>query len=191
MRVIKLGGSLAGSEELPCWLRACVAAGGGSTVLVPGGGRWADEVRDAQLREGFDDAMAHRLALRAMECYGRHLVAMQPGLVPAAGMEAMRLALSQGRVPVWMPHDMVVAEPAIPQSWEMTSDSLAAWLAGLLAAEELVLVKSLDAIDAQATVAQMAERGWVDPCFPRYAEGCRRVRLLGKSDCAAGAALFS
>lgn len=191
MRVVKLGGSLAGSRELPLWLRACVAVGGGTTVLVPGGGRWADEVRDAQLREGFDDATAHRLALRAMERYGRHLVALQPGIVPVAGLQAMRLALSQGLVPVWMPHDMVVAEPAIPQSWEMTSDSLAAWLAGQLAAGELLLVKSLDAIDPRATVAQMAERGWVDACFPHYAAGDFRIRLLGKSDCAAAAAFFS
>jgi aspartokinase-like uncharacterized kinase len=191
MLVVKLGGSLAQSEVLPRWLDACVSAGAGRIVIVPGGGPWADEVRILQSQLGFDDRRAHRLALRAMEEYGRVLVGMKPGLVPAADVAAIRGALENATVPVWMPHDMVVADASIPESWEVTSDSLAAWLAALLGASELLLVKSLEQVDARASVAEMAARGWVDPGFPRYASGRFEVRMLGKSDYGMAAALFS
>jgi 5-(aminomethyl)-3-furanmethanol phosphate kinase len=56
----------------------------------------------------------------------------------------------------------------LPETWELTSDSLAAWLGGKLAAGSLVLIKhgrfEAAAIDAQDLVAC----GVVDPLFPRY-----------------------
>ena len=112
--VVKLGGSLANSEELPRWLDIIATAGAGKVVLVPGGGPWADEVREAQKREGFDDRVAHRKALRAMEQYGKVLAGMRANLVPAAGIAEIHKALRNGKVAVWMPHDMVVADPSIP-----------------------------------------------------------------------------
>lgn len=191
MHIVKLGGSLAESAELQYWLHACATAGAGRVVVVPGGGSRADEVRILQAQQGFDDGRAHRLALRAMEAYGRVLARMQPRLVPTAHIATIRDVLAGDGVPVWMPHDMVVAEASIAQSWDVTSDSLAAWLAHQLGASGLVLVKSLANVDPQASFAQMAERGWVDKNFPRYASGPFTVRVLGKSDYGMAAELFS
>ena len=172
--VVKLGGSLANSEELPRWLDVIAAAGAGKVVLVPGGGPWADEVREAQKREGFDDRVAHRKALRAMGQYAQMLIGIQSGLVAAASMEAIHRVLGQGEIPVWMPYDMVVADPAIPESWDVTSDSLAAWLAGRLRAQGLALAKSVEVGGGRVDAMEMVERGWVDACFPRFvaAAGC-------------------
>ena len=119
-------------------------AGAGKVVLVPGGGPWADEVREAQKREGFDDRVAHRKALRAMEQYGKVLAGMRANLVPAAGIAEIHEVLRNGQIAVWMPYEMVVADPSIPESWDVTSDSLAAWLARQLNASALLLVKSLE-----------------------------------------------
>ena len=66
LTVIKLGGSHAFAPQLKDWIGA-VAAQAGRIVLVPGGGPFADAVRDAQARMGFDDGAAHRMALLAME----------------------------------------------------------------------------------------------------------------------------
>src|SRR3546814_1733087 len=85
--VVKLGGSLAGGPELTGWLDA-LAAGGGSIVLVPGGGPFADAVRTMQRRWSFGDATAHHLALLAMEQYGLMLAGLQPVLRPAASRAA-------------------------------------------------------------------------------------------------------
>lgn len=183
MWVVKIGGSLANSEELPRWLDVIATAGAGKVVLVPGGGPWADEVRAAQKREGFGDRVAHRKALRAMEQYGKVLVGMRANLIPATGSAEIHEALRNGRVAVWMPHEMFVADPSIPESWDVTSDSLAAWLAKKLDASVLLIVKSLKIEGPQPGVEEMMRRGWVDPAFAQFTTGARlRVFLLGQGD---------
>src|SRR5258706_16176897 len=106
MWVVKLGGSLANSPELPCWLDVIATAGAGKVVLVPGGGHWAEEVRAAQKREGFDDRVAHHRALRAMEQYGKVLCTARSELVEADNAHAIHKVLKDGKVAVWMPYDM-------------------------------------------------------------------------------------
>ncbi len=164
--VVKLGGSLLDSPALPDWL-AAIAAGAGRVVLVPGGGGFADAVREMQRRWRFDDATAHRLAITAMEQNARMLAALQPGLRPAASRAAIRRALTAGEVPVWLPSAMALGRPEIPESWDVTSDSLAAWLAVELAADGLVLVKSV-AIAAGDTAEALARSGVVDPLLPAF-----------------------
>jgi aspartokinase-like uncharacterized kinase len=144
-----------------------LADGGGAVVIVPGGGPFADQVRALQKRQRFDDAAAHHMALLAMEQYGRMLAALEPRLLPAASRAEVGRARRAGRAAVWMPTRMVLADPAIAASWDITSDSLAAWLAGKLGAARLVLVKSV-AVTNGATAADLARRGIVDPAFPAY-----------------------
>ena len=183
MWVVKLGGSLAHSEELPRWLDVIATAGAGKVVLVPGGGPWADEVRQAQKREGFDDRIAHRRALRAMEQYGKVLAGMRANLVPAASIAEIHNTLRNGQVPVWMPHEMVVADVAISESWDVTSDSLAAWLAKRLDASGLLLVKSFSIDGLQPGVEDLMRLGWVDPAFAKFTAGRpSRIVLLGNGD---------
>ena len=170
--VVKLGGSLANSGDLTQWLDVIVTAGAGKVVLVPGGGPWANEVRSAQQREGFDDRLAHRKALRAMEQYARVLASMRPNLVPVSSVARIQEILRSGQIAVWLPYAMVVEESSIPESWEVTSDSLAAWLALRLDASGLLLVKSLQINGPQPGIEELMRRGWVDP-----ASGRNRVRI--------------
>jgi aspartokinase-like uncharacterized kinase len=181
--VVKLGGSLANSEEFRRWLDVIATAGAGKVVLVPGGGPWADEVREAQKREGFDERVAHRKALRAMEQYGRVLCTARSELVEAEYAHAIHKVLKDGKVAVWMPYEMVVADPSIPESWDVTSDSLAAWLARQLNASDLLLVKSLKIDGPQPRIEDLMRRGWVDPAFEKFTSGMHlRILLLGQGD---------
>ncbi len=165
--VVKLGGSLANSPYLKRWL-SVLAAGGGMVVVVPGGGPFADQVRALQKRRRFDDATAHHMALLAMEQYGRMLAGLQLGLRPAASRHEIVRARRAGLAAVWMPTRMVLADRQIAASWDITSDSLAAWLAGKLAADRLVLVKSVTVSGGSVSAAVLARRGIVDPAFPGY-----------------------
>ncbi len=171
MWVVKLGGSLFRSAHLRTWLRAL--AGRSGLVLVPGGGPFADQVRAAQARWGFDDSAAHHLALLAMEQFGRMLCALQPGLSPAETLAGIDERLRAGETPVWMPVPMVLADRQLPHGWDLTSDSLAAWLCGTLGAEGLLLVKSAPLADLLTGVAEhpaaLGEQGIVDRAFGDYA----------------------
>lgn len=138
--VVKLGGSHAGSAALRPWLRA-VATAAGRVVLVPGGGPFADAVRAAQARLGFDDATAHAMALLAMGQFALLLASLEPALVLAESPTAIAGALAERRVPVWTPPPSLGPADGVPASWDVTSDSLALLLAGWLGAPALLLVK--------------------------------------------------
>lgn len=165
--IVKLGGSLAGSGELTAWLDMLIAAET-RIVLVPGGGPFADRVREAQVRLGFDDATAHHLAILAMEQFGRALAGLRPTLEPAESMSAIAAALRRGRLPVWMPARMTIGRPEIPETWEVTSDSLALWLAARLGARHALLVKSAPPSDGPLTAEGLAAAGFVDAAFPGF-----------------------
>jgi aspartokinase-like uncharacterized kinase len=145
---------------------------GGAAVIVPGGGPFADQVRAAQRQWRFDDAAAHHMALLAMEQYGRMLAALHPGLRPADTRAAIARVRRAGAAAVWMPTRMVLGEPRIAASWDVTSDSLAAWLAGRLKADRLVLVKSVALDGGPVAASALARRGIVDAAFPVYAARC-------------------
>jgi uridylate kinase len=163
--VIKLGGSFAVSPHLKDILEHVTAAEA-PVVLVAGGGPFADAVRAAQPRMGFGEAAAHRMALMAMAQFAEALASLAPRLRTASDMAAIRAALDEGRVPVWSPWPLADGLAALPESWQVTSDSLAAWLAGRLGASRLVMLKHGD---PPASLPEAVASGLVDPLFPGYA----------------------
>jgi len=167
LTVVKLGGSYAFSSNLKNWIDA-IAAGAGRVVVAPGGGPFADAVRTAQARMGFDDRAAHRMALLAMDQYGYALANLRTELRLAASATAIRRVLLDGGVPVWSATRMVCAAKDIPWSWEVTSDSLAAWLAGRIGAKRVLLVKHVEPPAGPLRAHELVANGIVDQAFPRF-----------------------
>jgi aspartokinase-like uncharacterized kinase len=135
MWVVKLGGSLLGTPELKQWLQLLAKGSDGRIVIVPGGGVFADTIRAQQAFGQYDDTAAHFMALLAMEQYGYVLQSLQPDLVAASSELEIAERSWQHRAIVWMPSHMVLADEDIPQNWNVTSDSLAAWLAAKIGAD--------------------------------------------------------
>jgi aspartokinase-like uncharacterized kinase len=67
------------------------------------------------------------------------------------------MALDAGRVPVLAPSQWLREADPLPHSWDVTSDSIAAWVAGAVGARRLVLVKPSGAAGADL----------IDPYFSR------------------------
>jgi 5-(aminomethyl)-3-furanmethanol phosphate kinase len=165
--VVKLGGSYAFSSALKSWIDA-VAACAGRVVVVPGGGPFAEAVRVAQPRMGFDDRAAHEMALLAMEQYGCALASLGAGWRLAASAAAIQDLLREGGVPVWSPTAMLREANDVPWSWDVTSDSLAAWLAGRIGAKRVLLIKQLEPPPGRLRAADLVADGIIDPAFPRF-----------------------
>ena len=168
--VIKLGGSLFTSCHLAQWLDALSET---SAIIVPGGGPFADAVRQAQARWQFDDTTAHHLAILAMQQYGRMLAGLCPGLSVATSLADLNQRENQATV--WLPNPKELDAAGIPARWDITSDSLAAWLAGQVQAKHLLLIKSVVELERpsnpsqETNLAEAVAWGWVDPAFSRYA----------------------
>ena len=183
LAIVKLGGSHAAGPHLKDWL-AAISAEAGSIAIVPGGGPFADAVRAAQAGIGYDDRAAHAMALMAMAQFGQALESLNPALTLAASRSAIFRALKDRKVPVWSPEPMARAA-ALPETWDLTSDSLAAWLSGVLGASSLVLVKHGHFEGAALSAHDLVTRRIVDPLFPLYLkESGARAWLAGPADSA-------
>ena len=183
MWVVKLGGSLALSAQLKGWLAVLAHYGRGRLVIVPGGGLFADTVRELQPTIGFDDATAHQMGVLAMEQYGLMLAGMQSGLVPAGTVAQIKCLLHDKLIPVWMPSQMINGGSSIPQNWSVTSDSLSAWLADTCQAQQLILVKSVVLDSPALTASKLVQLGIIDSAFPSFIhQGEFDVHVLGRDN---------
>lgn len=180
--VVKLGGSLAFSPYLRQWLAACRTAAS-PLVVVPGGGPFADTVREAQARMALSDSAAHRMALLAMAQFAEALASLEPGFTVAQGFGGIEKSLDEGTTPIWAPLELLAGGPGIEESWDVTSDSLGAWLASAIGASRLVLVKQVARPDAAVSFDEAAAQGVVDRAFPIFMEDARfEVVWLGADE---------
>ncbi len=180
--VVKLGGSVVRSGELIAWLDA-IAAATCPVVVVPGGGALADEVRACQSELGFGDPAAHRMALLAMDQLAWAVAGLRAGFTVGATEAELRMALERGEVAVWAPYSAIAGRTDIEDSWRLTSDSLALWLAARLGAARCFLIKSIQRRGTKAIAAELAEKGVVDTAFPSMLnEACVPAFLLGVGD---------
>lgn len=164
MRVVKLGGSLLENGRLFECLKHIVKAGE-STIVVCGGGDFANHVRQAQKKWQFDDTVAHKMAILAMQQMATMCQNLQPEFVIASSVSEIK----NNRFGIWSPNITELNAAEIPATWAITSDSLAAWLATQLNAAELVVVKSCD-VDSTLTVVELREQEVVDATFDAFIE---------------------
>jgi aspartokinase-like uncharacterized kinase len=180
--VIKLGGSLSDSSLLRDWLELIARQGQGRAVIVPGGGGFAEQVRKAQQHWRFDDFHAHHMAVLAMQQMALLFQGLYPELDLADSPEKINQSLEGNRVVIWFPKISELNQASIPADWNITSDSLSAWLAQMLSAATLTLVKSC-VIDKKLTISELIEKGIVDKAFNQYASlSSYHVKVLNRSD---------
>lgn len=169
--VVKVGGSLAREPERLGEVMRTLAGLNPLPLVVPGGGALADAVRALHARGGVSEETAHRMALLALDAMALWMaeLADEPPVrgaqveePPVRGARAaasddnarlgrarvvrdekeIRAAVASTRLPVLAPSAWLAREEPLPASWRVTSDAIAAWVAGRLGARRLILVKS-------------------------------------------------
>jgi aspartokinase-like uncharacterized kinase len=146
--VVKAGGSLA---ENPAALKALCAelpriARRYSILVVPGGGRFADAVREYDAKFALPPAVSHRLAILAMDQYGLLLAQITPNSSTFSVLDEAQRFSETGKVPIFLPSSLMFEDDPFEPSWDVTSDSIAAYIAGKLRARKLVLVTDVDGV---------------------------------------------
>ncbi len=166
--VVKVGGSLENiasyEERITRFLQSVNAS---QVVVVVGGGALVNQLRVVSARENWPATKSHWAAIRAMsqsaETASRRL-----------GLEIVRsfstLVHAEKSVVIfdcfdWLSERQASSEFPLPESWDVTSDSIALALACDLAAEQLILLKSVDASEP-IDVDRLADDGIVDAHFP-------------------------
>lgn len=162
--IVKLGGSLLTRASWPEDVRRLVASLA-SPVIVVGGGPVVDGLRTIDAASPRSAAMMHDLAIDAMRLTAR--VAAEALGLPIRPVVAPRSAPpSLLDVATWLAANS--SANRMPRGWEVTSDSIAAAIAGS-AGRGLLLVKSLPPPCPGDALADLSAAGWVDEHFPAAA----------------------
>jgi aspartokinase-like uncharacterized kinase len=147
LTVLKVGGGLgrgAGDDALRALCTTLGELGQRHPLLVVPGGAWfADAVREADRRFGLPATTSHHMAVLGMEQFGWLL----SELIPGAERCADPARVASGRTALLLP--AALALDSLPASWQVTSDSIAAWVAVRAGAGRLVLVKDVDGLFAE------------------------------------------
>ncbi|MCL1977847.1 MAG: hypothetical protein FWG55_07100 [Candidatus Bathyarchaeota archaeon] len=147
LNIVKIGGSL---SQNPKALKALcqklsLLSGKHQIVVVPGGGEFADCVRDIDKRFSLSETAAHRMAILGMDQFGLLLADLTPNCQVVNSLEEAKNA-SVGMLVVLLPSKFMFLDEELPNSWEVTSDSIAAYIAEKLCAKKLLLIKDVDGI---------------------------------------------
>lgn len=209
IRIIKLGGSLLDIPQLNSRLIDIVSQWSPMrNILVVGGGPAADLIRvwDRHLQLG--DHRAHQLAVWAMDWNARHFLTDDSNFYvvpdPAAQIRKDKVGIVSALRFLNALHAGKPATP-LPESWEVTSDSIAAYIGQVLQAHEIVLLKSVSCqthsrftadeevnrcsadvsgrhvspqvhdISDRGRLQSLAKRQLVDVCFPEFARAIPRI----------------
>lgn len=183
VRVVKVGGSLVGwAEFVSAWRGWLAEQPPAVNVLIAGGGKLANVIREADAAWGLGEEASHWLCVDLLDVSARLLAAVLPEARREDSWDGLRRRLADGDG-----HQSIILSPVqflrqveaglppqpLPHRWSVTSDSIAARIAQVLSAAELVLLKSADPPD------QAARRPpYVDDHFAALSEGLNRVRFV-------------
>ncbi len=190
LRVIKLGGSLLDFRQLVSSLRAWLASQTpAQNLMLVGGGRLADAIREAFALHPLTEEAAHWLCIRLLGVTAE----LAANILPEASLlkHPNEFAAVQKASPLaildpehYLREEEILLRQSglsqlapLPHSWDVTSDSIAARLARFLRAGELVLLKS-SLPNPPFTAEHAAEVGFVDRFFPQAAVSLVRIRCV-------------
>lgn len=188
LRVIKLGGSLLNrphlAEALKTWQHTLEPM---QDVFLTGGGQLANAVRDLDKAHLLNQQISHWLAIDAMSV----TTCIASTLLPESRIVQTMGDLSQTDTKrkfslLDVRNILREEEPfregtRLPHSWAATGDSIAARLAEMYDAEELVLLKSTlpnDCTDWHSA----AKTGFVDQHFPLAVQTVKRAYCVNLAD---------
>jgi aspartokinase-like uncharacterized kinase len=188
LTVYKIGGSLFDLPELPDVLRVVLAQRPqNAAVLIAGGGPVGDVIREWDRVHRLGDDAAHELALEGMDLTASFLARFFPEARLIRSEQQLRMAVADRVLTILCAGCFIKAaeaqgHPPLEHSWRVTSDSIAAWTAEVVAAAELVLIKSVP-VPCGLSLAEATAAGLVDKQFPVVAA---RLPLIGWVNARAG-----
>jgi aspartokinase-like uncharacterized kinase len=151
--IVKVGGSL--YNQIPD-LIPVIKASKHPLLLIPGGGPFADLVRRVEV----DNDTAHWMAISAMEQFGLFIASF--------GISTTDAIITPLTTTVFLPYRYLRLTDTLPHTWDVTSDTIAAWVAHVLHLD-LLLLKSVDGIFIngifQEHVTRPVETEVIDPFF--------------------------
>jgi aspartokinase-like uncharacterized kinase len=144
--IFKVGGSVAG--ELGIVFEALEILD--EAKVIPGGWIFADIVEKLKL----NDEISHWMAILSMHLYGYYMLGYTKSfaLLEPENFEEIK---ERGRFIV-LPYRILKKYDELPHSWEVTSDSIAVWLAGKIGEKMVVKVNAAGGVIRGGRIVELA-----------------------------------
>jgi len=145
--VLKIGGSLTKypKDLVKLCKQLSVVAKAYRIVIVPGGGEFSDTVRRLDTKFTLSNISAHKMAILAMDQFGLLLSDITPDSYVSNEIKEIKKKIKT-KLPIFLPSKFLFHEDPLENSWDVTSDSIAAYFTDKLEAKKLILVTDVDGI---------------------------------------------
>lgn len=189
LRVVKVGGSLFDLVDLSIRLQSWTNLQRPAiSVFLAGGGALAEKVRDWDQQYSLGEERSHWMCVDLLGVTAQLLCTLLPGSQWCAELETIRAAQTAGRdcclvfAPAFFLRSQEAALPGtkLGRSWDVTSDSIAARLAEVLQADELVLLKSK--LPSATELQREFDGDYVDLSFATAIRSSPSVRFVNLRD---------
>jgi len=135
--VVKIGGSL--FPEYTEELCKQLTKSNEKVVLVNGGGSLANNIREFNKIYPFSDDINHWNAIKCMDIIGNFIADENKNIIPITSLEEIKNIHKTNKVPLILTYELIRKEDPLKHSWNVTSDSIACWIANKINAKLLIL----------------------------------------------------
>lgn len=135
--VVKIGGSL--FPEHTEKLCNHLTKSNEKIVLVNGGGCLANNIRQLNENNHFSDDVNHWNAIKCMDIIGNFIADKNEDIIPITSLEEIDEVHNNNKTPLLLTYELMRKEDPLKHSWDVTSDSIACWIANQINAKLLIL----------------------------------------------------
>ena len=153
MVVVKIGGSLQNSSYLRKWVEILSKTNTRNFLVICGGGKYADKVRNQQKIDNFSDEEAHYRSIDAMKKYTDDVYKITNKFYFLKSIYDINIK-EESSLYLWVPNRADVDSLDVPKNWTVTSDAIALKISEKLDSP-LIIVKSCN----------VNYRSWNKPLF--------------------------
>ena len=113
-------------------------------IVIPGGGSFANFVRSLDEALQIGDDLAHWIAIYSMNYNGMMLNRIYPELESIEKLKTFQDAKQM--FCIFLPYSFLREDDILPHNWDVTSDSIALYVANKLKLSQCFLIKNVDGI---------------------------------------------
>jgi aspartokinase-like uncharacterized kinase len=141
--IIKLGGSLQEKgREIIRFLSDYAEQNAHTFIVIPGGGHFVKRIKELSEQKAISDDAAHWMAVLGMHQYGFFLA-------DGSGIEIVERVEELSNVKhigILLPYNLLKADDSLPHNWNVTSDTIAAFVAHKLGEKGFIKLTDVDGL---------------------------------------------
>lgn len=135
--VVKIGGSLFPEHTEKLCEYLCQSKE--KLVLINGGGEFANKLREYDSQHHFSNDSMHWCAIKCMDIVGELIADKNKNIELTNHIEDIDSIHKDGKTPLISIFDILKRDDSLKHDWNVTSDSIACWLANKINAKLLIL----------------------------------------------------